>query len=154
MTLETAIPLRNISRQISRTKDAVLVIHTKNNGEISEASTGKNKDEPDRLRKLSREIDNPTNKYKAVVSVMVLREGWDVRNVTAIVGLRPFTAEAEILPEQTLGRGLRRMFPDRDVAERLVYWHPSSSNLLSRSRAKVLTSNTKRWGLVLLRRVP
>ena len=100
-------------------KDAVLVIHTKNNGEISETSTGKNKEELDKLRRLSREIDDPANKYKAVVSVMVLREGWDVRNVTAIVGLRPFTAEARILPEQTLGRGLRRMFRERDVAEKV-----------------------------------
>ncbi len=100
-------------------KDAVLVIHTKNNGDISEASTGKNKEELEKLRKLSREIDDPGNKYKAVVSVMVLREGWDVRNVVAIVGLRPYTAEAKILPEQTLGRGLRRMFWGEDVAERV-----------------------------------
>jgi len=40
----------------------------------------------------------------------MLKEGWDVRNVTTIVGLRPFTAEANILPEQALGRGLRRMY--------------------------------------------
>ena len=36
---------------------AVLVIHTKNNGEISEAASGKNKDELERLRKQSNEID-------------------------------------------------------------------------------------------------
>ena len=36
-------------------RDAVLVIHTKNNGEISEASTGKSKEELDTLRKLSRD---------------------------------------------------------------------------------------------------
>lgn len=41
----------------------------------------------------------------------MLREGWDVRNVCVIVGLRSFTAAAKILPEQTLGRGLRRMSP-------------------------------------------
>jgi type III restriction enzyme len=40
----------------------------------------------------------------------MLREGWDVQNVTVIVGLRPYTAKANILPEQTIGRGLRRMF--------------------------------------------
>ena len=42
-------------------------------------------------------------------SVMMLREGWDVRNVTVVLGLRPFTAKAEILPEQVIGRGLRLM---------------------------------------------
>jgi type III restriction enzyme len=41
----------------------------------------------------------------------MLREGWDVRNVTTIVPLRPLTAKSKILPEQTLGRGLRRMTP-------------------------------------------
>jgi type III restriction enzyme len=40
----------------------------------------------------------------------MLREGWDVQNVTVIVGLRPYTWKANILPEQTIGRGLRLMF--------------------------------------------
>ena len=40
----------------------------------------------------------------------MLREGWDVQNVTVIVGLRPYTSKANILPEQTIGRGLRLMF--------------------------------------------
>ena len=47
---------------------------------------------------------------------MMLREGWDVKNVTVVLGLRPFTAKAEILPEQVIGRGLRLMThvsPDR-----------------------------------------
>ena len=41
----------------------------------------------------------------------MLREGWDVRNVCVIVTLRPLTAANRILPEQALGRGLRRMTP-------------------------------------------
>ena len=92
-------------------KDAVLVIHTRNNGEISEAATGKGKEELEGLRRLANEIDGQDNKYKAIVSVMVLKEGWDVRNVTTIVGLRPYSAKSNILPEQTLGRGLRKMYP-------------------------------------------
>ncbi len=91
-------------------KDAVLVIHTKNNGEISEANTGKAKEELEKLRKQANEIDDPENPYKAIVSVLVLKEGWDVRNVTTIVGLRAYTAKSNILPEQTLGRGLRKMY--------------------------------------------
>lgn len=63
------------------------------------------------LRKLSRELDNSTSPYRCIVSVLMLREGWDVRNVTTIVPLRPLTAKSKILPEQTLGRGLRRMTP-------------------------------------------
>ena len=83
----------------------VLVIHTKKNGEISEAGSGRDKDELDRLRRQANEIDSPTSPYKAIVSVLMLKEGWDVRNVTVIVGLRAYVSEAKILPEQTLGRG-------------------------------------------------
>lgn len=88
--------------------DRVLVIHTKSNGEISESSS--KPAELDFLRKASREIDSPDSPYLAVVSVLMLREGWDVQNVVSMVGLRPYTADSKILPEQTLGRGLRRMF--------------------------------------------
>ena len=91
-------------------KDSVLVIHTKKNGEISEARTGRAKEELEELRKQANEIDDPVNPYKAIVSVLVLKEGWDVRNVTTIVGLRAYTARSNILPEQTLGRGLRKMY--------------------------------------------
>ncbi len=98
-------------------KDSVLVIHTKNNGEISESQTGKNKEELEKLRKLSNEIDKTDNPYKAIISVLMLKEGWDVRNVTTIVGLRAYSAQSNILPEQTLGRGLRRMYFGQDVTE-------------------------------------
>ena len=91
-------------------KGGVLVIHTKNNGEISEATSGKAKEELEKLRKLSNEIDDDSSPYKAIVSVLMLKEGWDVRNVTTIVGLRAYSAKSNILPEQTLGRGLRKMY--------------------------------------------
>ena len=92
-------------------KGAVLVIHTKANGEISESTSGKGKEELEILRKQANEIDSLESPYKAIISVMVLKEGWDVRNVTTIVGLRAYTAQSNILPEQTLGRGLRKMYP-------------------------------------------
>ncbi|MCL0076280.1 DEAD/DEAH box helicase family protein [Dehalococcoidia bacterium] len=92
-------------------KDSILVIHTKNNGEISEAQSGKAKDELELLRKQANQIDDADNRHKAIISVMMLREGWDVRNVTTIVGLRSYSAKSNILPEQTLGRGLRKMYP-------------------------------------------
>lgn len=62
-----------------------------------------------RLRELVREIDEPDNKVKIIVSNMMLREGWDVQNVVVVLGLRPFTSKAQILPEQAIGRGLRLM---------------------------------------------
>ena len=92
-------------------KDAVLVIHTKRNGEISESTSGKNKEDLDKLRDQANSIDGLDSPYKAIISVMVLKEGWDVRNVTTIVGLRAYSSPSNILPEQTLGRGLRKMYP-------------------------------------------
>ena len=89
---------------------AVLVIHTKNNGEISEAASGKKKEELEVLRKAGQRDRCWASPYKAIVSVLVLKEGWDVRNVTTIVGLRAYASPSNILPEQTLGRGLRRMY--------------------------------------------
>lgn len=96
---------------------AVLTIHTKNNGEISEASSGKNKEELELLRRQSNEIDSWKSPFKAIVSVLMLKEGWDVKNVTTIVGLRAYAAKSNILPEQTLGRGLRRMYFGSDERE-------------------------------------
>ena len=98
-------------------KDSILVIHTKNNGEIAETSSGKSKEELEILRKAANDIDKSDNPYKVIVSVLMLKEGWDVRNVTTIVGLRPYKAKSNILPEQTLGRGLRRMYRDENVTE-------------------------------------
>jgi type III restriction enzyme len=82
------------------------------------------------LRELSRQIDSDQNPYACIVSVLMLREGWDVRNVTTIVPLRPYTSKANILPEQTLGRGLRRMTPPGEAAELVtVVEHPAFVSL-------------------------
>lgn len=90
-------------------KSEVLVIHTDKEGEIT-------KKDLEKAREAARDIDKPQNKIKVIVSVLMLREGWDVRNVTIVLGLRPFTSKAKILPEQAVGRGLRLLIgisPDR-----------------------------------------
>lgn len=80
-----------------------LIIHTDRAGDVS-------KKHLDKARKSAREVDSGESPINAIVSVLMLREGWDVQNVTVVVGLRPYSAKADILPEQTIGRGLRRMF--------------------------------------------
>ncbi|MCL4553167.1 MAG: DEAD/DEAH box helicase family protein [Candidatus Marsarchaeota archaeon] len=84
----------------------LLVIHTDRSGDVS-------KKDLDTARNVARRVDEGESPVNAIVSVLMLREGWDVQNVTVIVGLRPYTAKANILPEQTIGRGLRLMFGDR-----------------------------------------
>jgi len=83
--------------------DKTLIIHTDKSGEIS-------KKDLDAARKTARDVDDDKSPVNAIISVLMLREGWDVQNVTVVVGLRPYTAKANILPEQTIGRGLRLMF--------------------------------------------
>ena len=83
----------------------LLVIHTNQSGEIA-------KSDLETSRRLAREVDESASPVNAIVSVLMLREGWDVQNVTVVVGLRPYTSKANILPEQTIGRGLRLMFRD------------------------------------------
>jgi type III restriction enzyme len=84
------------------------VIHTKKSGEVSDSDL-------EEARIAVREVDTPDSPINAIVSVLMLREGWDVQNVTVVVGLRPYTAKANILPEQAIGRGLRLMFRDLTV---------------------------------------
>jgi type III restriction enzyme len=103
-------------------KNSVLTIHTNSSGEIASDKknlTKKDKEELEKLRKAADDIDKDHSPYKAVVSVLMLREGWDVRNVATIVGLRPYGSDSKILPEQTIGRGLRKMF-SLDTPEKLV----------------------------------
>ena len=83
--------------------DKLLIIHTDKSGEVS-------KRDLDKARDAARKVDWPESPINAIVSVLMLREGWDVQNVTVVVGLRPYTSKANILPEQTIGRGLRLMF--------------------------------------------
>ncbi len=84
-------------------EEKLLVIHTDKKGEVS-------KHDLEIARRVAREVDYESSPVNAIVSVLMLREGWDVQNVTVVIGLRPYTSKANILPEQTIGRGLRLMF--------------------------------------------
>ncbi len=86
--------------------DKLLVIHIDRQGDVS-------KRDLEAARQAAQEIDSGASPINAIVSVLMLREGWDVQSVTVVVGLRPYTAKANILPEQTIGRGLRLMFRGR-----------------------------------------
>ena len=83
--------------------EKLLIIHTDRSGDVS-------KKDLDVARRAAREVDDEKSPINCIVSVMMLREGWDVQGVTVIIGLRPYTSKANILPEQTVARGLRLMF--------------------------------------------
>ncbi|MBO1765797.1 DEAD/DEAH box helicase family protein [Allobranchiibius sp. GilTou38] len=54
---------------------------------------------------------------KVIVSVLMLREGFDVNNICVVVPLR--SSQASILLEQTVGRGLRLMWRGNDQIDEL-----------------------------------
>jgi type III restriction enzyme len=92
-------------------KGKVLLIHTDSTGEVKKSDLPK-------AREFAKTIDDPDpekNPYEAIVSTLMLNEGWDVKNVNVIVGLRSYTSKRKVLPEQVIGRGLRKMFPDEDA---------------------------------------
>ena len=60
----------------------------------------------------------PGKNVRCVVSVGMLTEGWDATNVTQILGLRAFGSQ--LLCEQVVGRGLRRMSYTPDPATGLL----------------------------------
>jgi type III restriction enzyme len=67
----------------------------------------------------SDDLKNPT---QIIVSVLMLREGFDVKNVCVLVVLR--RSDSDLLTEQVIGRGIRQMFPEmeyyQDKVENLV----------------------------------
>lgn len=64
----------------------------------------------ERARKRLDAIDDDNDPLRVVISVLMLREGFDKTNICVIVVLR--ATEADLLLEQIVGRGLRLMFPE------------------------------------------
>ena len=72
--------------------------------------TATRKEAAEGLRKIVSTIGRPGEPgahIRCVISVNMLSEGWDANNVTHILGLRAF--HSQLLCEQVVGRGLRRM---------------------------------------------
>lgn len=95
----------------------VMEIHSNKKGEISE-------NEWNRIKQKLFNVDKYSSP-KVIISVLMLREGFDVNNICVIVPLR--SSEAPILLEQTIGRGLR-----------LMWREPEHEDIKFESRTRVL----------------
>lgn len=82
--------------------DELMEIHSTKKGDIGE-------EEWKKIKQRLFEVDNHATP-KIMVSVLMLREGFDVNNICVIVPLR--ASSSYILLEQTIGRGLRLMWRD------------------------------------------
>ena len=77
-------------------------------GRFAEAVLEVHSDSPDNALAKLDTVEHPDSPVRVIVSVAMLKEGWDVSNVYVIASFRP--SVSEILTEQTLGRGLRLPF--------------------------------------------
>lgn len=76
---------------------------------LAKAEGGAGNAEAEQIRELVATVGKtgqPGEDVRCLVSVAMLSEGWDARNVTHILGLRAFASQ--LLCEQVVGRGLRR----------------------------------------------
>lgn len=87
-------------KTIGLSDDDILAVDSNRKGEMP-------KKEWEKVRERLFDIDRH-REPKVIVSVLMLREGFDVNNICVIVPLR--SSQAQILLEQTIGRGLRLMW--------------------------------------------
>ena len=81
-------------------KGKVIEVHTKTKGD----------EEDETIEKLI-SLEHPDNIVEVVIHVNMLKEGWDVANIYTIAPIR--SSAAQILTEQTIGRGLRLPYGER-----------------------------------------
>jgi len=94
-------------KQEGYSEDDILEVHSNRIGEIGQK-------EWDLVKQRLFGIDK-YNKPKIIISVLMLREGFDVNNICVIVPLR--SSSSSILLEQTIGRGLRLMWREPEYEE-------------------------------------
>lgn len=94
---EYAEILRSEEFDGGRWADSILVVHSNLTGDKKEAA----------LAELEA-VEDPDSKVRVIISVGMLKEGWDVKNVYVIAAMRALVSK--VLTEQTLGRGLRLPF--------------------------------------------
>nr|HPJ19813.1 DEAD/DEAH box helicase family protein [Actinomycetota bacterium] len=94
-------------------------------------------EEPDATLALLDRLEDPDSPVRAVVSVSMLKEGWDVKNIYVIASVR--SMESNLLTEQILGRGLRLPFGQRTGSPMLdtveVLSHRSFASLLKQAKS-------------------
>ena len=98
-----------VCRDINHAKEVYELISSKDFyegeyiGKVLQIDSSTKKEEE--IEKLFISLENPDNEIEIVIHVNMLKEGWDVTNLYTIVPLR--AANASVLIEQTIGRGLR-----------------------------------------------
>jgi len=123
-----------VAKDIAQAEEAELLVSSPQffNGAYKNAVLRIDSSSPDESLADLELVEEPDSPVRIIVSVGMLKEGWDVANVYVIVSLRP--SISTILTEQTLGRGLRLPFGQYTGEELLdtleVIAHEQYSQLL------------------------
>ena len=104
-------------------------------GKVLQIDSSTKKDEG--VDKLFVSLEDPNNEIEIVVHVNMLKEGWDVTNLYTIVPLR--AADAPILVEQSIGRGLRLPYGgkrtgNKEVDKLTVIAHENFQAVLAKAK--------------------
>lgn len=104
-------------------------------GKVLQIDSSTKKDEE--IEKLFVSLENTDNQIEIVIHVNMLKEGWDVKNLYTIVPLR--AADAPILVEQSIGRGLRLPYGgkrtgDPDVDKLTVIAHENFEAVIAKAQ--------------------
>lgn len=104
-------------------------------GKVLQIDSSTKKDEE--IEKLFVSLENTDNQIEIVIHVNMLKEGWDVKNLYTIVPLR--AADAPILVEQSIGRGLRLPYGgkrtgDQDVDKLTVIAHENFEAVIAKAQ--------------------
>ena len=128
--------VEGISKQAAEEKCLWVV-----SGKPSEASDS---DRKENLIKL-RSVDSATSPIEWIVSVAMLTEGWDVKNVFQIVPHDSRAFNSKLLISQVLGRGLRvpKVYVGRDDIKVKIYNHVKFSAEIERLFEDVLELNDR-----------
>lgn len=93
-------------------------------------------------------VDKIDNTFEWIVSVSMLTEGWDVKNVFQIVPMEERAFNSKLLISQVLGRGLRLM-PEYPQAQVLVFNHDNWTSKIQKLVDEILEIEMKLIASVL-----
>ena len=128
--------IEGISRQDAEAK-CIWVVSSKPSG-------ASDSDRKENLIKL-RSVDNTNSPVEWIISVAMLTEGWDVKNVFQIVPHDSRAFNSKLLISQVLGRGLRvpKVYVGRDDIKVKIYNHVKFSAEIQRLFDDVLELNDR-----------
>ena len=112
------------------------IFHGKYRGKVLQIDSSTKKDEEIEQQFVA--LESPDNEIEIVVHVNMLKEGWDVNNLYTIIPLR--SADAAVLIEQTIGRGLRLPYGgertgNKDVDTLTVIAHENFAAVIAKAQS-------------------